>query len=120
MRNLLKLEEAAMFALALAAYADLGLPWWLFAVLLLAPDVGALGYLASPRIGAATYNFAHHKAVAIVAYIAGLSLNLDWLVITGIIIFAHSSMDRVLGYGLKYADSFQNTHLGPIGRSRQK
>lgn len=116
MRNLLKLEEAAMFGLALAAYAALGLPWWLFAVLLLTPDLGAIGYLAGPRVGAATYNFIHHKAVAVAAYFAGTFLNLQWLVSAGIIIFAHSSMDRVLGYGLKYSDSFQNTHLGKIGR----
>jgi hypothetical protein len=119
MRNLLKIEEAAMLALALAAYAALDLPWWLFAVLLLAPDLGALGYLAGPRVGAATYNFSHHKAVAVAAYLAGISLNLQWLIIAGIIIFAHSSLDRVFGYGLKFADSFQNTHLGQIGRTRK-
>ena len=28
----------------------------------------------------------------------------------------HSSFDRVLGYGLKHEDAFQNTHLGRIGR----
>ncbi len=31
-------------------------------------------------------------------------------------LFAHSSMDRMLGYGLKYEDSFGNTHLGMIGK----
>lgn len=30
---------------------------------------------------------------------------------------AHSSLDRVLGYGLKYPDSFSHTHLGRIGRT---
>jgi hypothetical protein len=117
MRNLLKIEEAAMFALALVAYVALGLPWWLFAGLLLAPDLGALGYLAGPWVGAATYNFTHHKAVAVAAYLAGTFLNLQWLIVMGIIIFAHSSLDRIFGYGLKNADSFQNTHLGKIGRA---
>ncbi|MFN8388163.1 MAG: DUF4260 family protein [Anaerolineales bacterium] len=28
----------------------------------------------------------------------------------------HSSFDRVLGYGLKHEEAFQNTHLGRIGR----
>ncbi|MEJ7830333.1 MAG: DUF4260 family protein [Segetibacter sp.] len=28
----------------------------------------------------------------------------------------HISLDRVLGYGLKYNDSFSNTHLGVIGK----
>ncbi|MBV6397568.1 MAG: hypothetical protein HFACDABA_03182 [Anaerolineales bacterium] len=31
-------------------------------------------------------------------------------------LFGHSSFDRVLGYGLKHEDAFQNTHLGRIGR----
>jgi uncharacterized protein DUF4260 len=31
-------------------------------------------------------------------------------------LFEHSSFDRVLGYGLKHEDAFQNTHLGRIGK----
>jgi len=31
-------------------------------------------------------------------------------------LFGHSSFDRVMGYGLKHEDAFQNTHLGRIGR----
>ena len=31
-------------------------------------------------------------------------------------LYGHSSFDRVLGYGLKHEDAFQNTHLGRIGR----
>jgi hypothetical protein len=38
--------------------------------------------------------------------------------LAGTILLGHSSLDRVLGYGLKYPDSFQNTHLGVIGRKR--
>ncbi|TAG51385.1 MAG: DUF4260 family protein, partial [Runella slithyformis] len=30
----------------------------------------------------------------------------------GIILFAHSAMDRIAGYGLKYEDAFKHTHLG--------
>ena len=32
------------------------------------------------------------------------------------LLFGHSSFDRVMGYGLKHEDAFQNTHLGRIGR----
>jgi hypothetical protein len=35
---------------------------------------------------------------------------------TGLILLGHSSLDRALGYGLKYPDAFQNTHLGIIGK----
>ena len=31
-------------------------------------------------------------------------------------LFGYSSFDRVIGYGLKHEDAFQNTHLGRIGR----
>ena len=38
--------------------------------------------------------------------------------LAGIILFIHSALDRVYGLGLKYADSFQNTHLGRVGRGK--
>jgi hypothetical protein len=116
-RNLLKLEEAAMFALAVLVFKALGLPWWWFALLLLAPDLGALGYLAGPQVGAITYNLVHHKGVAIVLYLLGVWMNSVLLQLAGIVLFAHSSADRVFGFGLKYPDSFNNTHLGPIGQA---
>jgi len=46
----------------------------------------------------------------------GSLLSVPWLMFAGTILFGHSSFDRVLGYGLKYEDAFQNTHLGRIGR----
>jgi hypothetical protein len=33
-----------------------------------------------------------------------------------IIWFGHIGMDRLVGFGLKYPDSFQHTHLGWKGR----
>lgn len=35
--------------------------------------------------------------------------------LAGVILFAHASMDRIFGYGLKYADDFKHTHLQEIG-----
>lgn len=119
MRNLLKLEEAALFALAIFAYAGMGLPWWWFALLLFAPDLSAIGYLAGPRVGAFTYNLFHHRALAVLLFAISVPLASIPLRVAGIILFAHASLDRVFGYGLKHTDSFQNTHLGPIGRGRQ-
>jgi hypothetical protein len=29
-------------------------------------------------------------------------------------------MDRMLGYGLKFSDGFQHTHLGWIGKGQQE
>ncbi len=115
MRIQLKLKEAAMFVLAVLAFQTLGLPWWWFALFLLVPDLGALGYLSCPRVGATSYNLLHHKGVAIVLYLLGVGMNSMPLQLAGIVLFAHSSADRVFGFGLKYSDSFNNTHLGPIG-----
>ena len=33
----------------------------------------------------------------------------------GTVLLFHSAFDRLLGYGLKYATGFQDTHLGCVG-----
>lgn len=43
-RHLLRLEGVAVFAAALIAFVATDQPWWLLAVLALAPDLGMLGY----------------------------------------------------------------------------
>ncbi|NWF63764.1 MAG: DUF4260 family protein [Chloroflexi bacterium] len=43
-------------------------------------------------------------------------MTLPWWNFTGIVFFAHSSVDRIFEDGLKHKDAFQNTHLGRIGR----
>jgi hypothetical protein len=117
MKILLKSEEAIQ--LAFAVYLNSFLPYeaWWYWVFFLAPDIGMIGYLVNPRIGAFTYNLLHHKGVALALYIVALSTSSDVLQFTGLLLFGHSAFDRMLGYGLKYADSFQNTHLGLIGKA---
>lgn len=116
MKILVRLEEAAMFALTIYLFSRLSFDWWWYPALILAPDLSMIGYLVNTRIGAITYNFAHHKAVAIIVYIVGLSLGNEAWQLAGLILFGHSSMDRLFGYGLKYFDSFTHTHLGMIGK----
>ena len=70
MKNLLRLEEFALFLLAIYLFASPDYPWWLFLVLFLTPDLGALGYLGGSRLGATTYNLTHHKGIAILFYLA--------------------------------------------------
>lgn len=120
MHNLIKLEELALTGFGVFAFAGLGLQWWWLPLLILAPDLSALGYLVNPQVGAFTYNIAHHRGGAILLLVFGILRADVWLQLVGIILFTHSSMDRVFGYGLKYPDSFSNTHLGPIGRAAQK
>ncbi|MEO6728846.1 MAG: DUF4260 domain-containing protein [Candidatus Dojkabacteria bacterium] len=120
MKILLKIEEAAQFVLALYLFSLLPYSWLTFVLLLLTPDIGMIGYLFNPKVGSITYNLTHHKAIAIGLYLLGLVSGINIISLAGIIIFAHSSSDRVLGYGLKYPDAFKLTHLGFIGRSDVK
>jgi len=116
MKNLLKLEELFMLGLALFLFSQLDYGWGWFALLFFAPDLSMIGYLANPRLGAWTYNLVHHKGLAVALYVLGALLSVPWLMFAGTLLFAHSSFDRVFGYGLKHEDAFQNTHLGKIGR----
>jgi hypothetical protein len=75
-----------------------------------------LGYLAGNRTGPFVYNFIHHKGIALLVYLLGWYFRQDWVLFTGIILFAHSAMDRMFGYGLKYVTGFKYTHLGRIGK----
>jgi hypothetical protein len=116
MKLTLRLEELAMLGLGIYLFTLLDYPWWMFAAFFLAPDIGMLGYLVNSKTGAVTYNFFHLKSLAIVLYLAGIYFIVPELMFAGIIVFSHSSFDRLLGYGLKYSDNFKNTHLGLIGK----
>lgn len=111
----LKLEEAAMFLLGIWAFTFLDYSWWWFAGLFFVPDIGMLGYLINTKTGAVTYNIFHHKGLAILLFASGIILMSGGLQLAGVILFAHASFDRVLGYGLKYEKGFKFTHLGEIG-----
>lgn len=118
MKKIIAIEEMAMFLLAIFAFSKLSFHWWIFPVLLLVPDLSMLGYLAGPKVGAWLYNIVHHKAIAILIFLIGFYYHLPILQLSGIMLFAHSCMDRVLGYGLKYSDAFNHTHLGLIGKNK--
>ena len=115
---LLRAEGLAVLLLALVVYWQLGGNWWVFALLILAPDLAALGYLGGSRLGAALYNAVHNYALplslGLMFYFAAPSL-VPFVAIW----VAHIGADRLLGYGLKYPDSFGQTHLGPIGKARK-
>jgi hypothetical protein len=116
MKNLLKLEELFLFGLSLFLFSGLDYSWGWYALLFLTPDLSMLGYLANPRLGSWTYNLIHHKGLAVALYVLGYLLANPVLMFAGTLLLGHSSLDRVFGYGLKYPDAFQNTHLGRIGR----
>ena len=109
--RILRLEGLILLIGALALYAALGASWILFVVLLLAPDLSALGYLLSPRAGALVYNSAHMYLLPGVLLALGLALNAPLAVQVALIWFAHIGMDRALGFGLKYPTEFKDTHM---------
>ena len=118
MKTLLRLEELGFLLFSVYLFSLLPYPWWFYPLLFFIPDVAMLGYLGGPRVGAIVYNFIHHRGLALIYYVAGAVLATPVLSLAGVIVFAHSSLDRVLGYGLKYPDRFAHTHLGQIGRAR--
>jgi hypothetical protein len=120
MKNLLRLEEALEFFLAIFLFQSLPQPGWLYAVLFLAPDVSMLGYIVNTRVGAVCYNIAHHKGLAIALYVSGVYFQMPWVAFSGLLLFGHSAFDRLLGYGLKYPDHFKHTHLGWLPEPKKK
>jgi hypothetical protein len=113
----LRLEGLAIFVAALALYAHLGASGIVFAVLFLAPDVAMASYLAGPRVGAAAYNLAHAYVGPLALGAAGLALDAPAAQALALIWLAHIGFDRALGFGLKYASGFSDTHLGRFGRA---
>ncbi len=116
MKTILKLEELGMFLFSIYLFSQLNFAWWWYLALILLPDISMIGYLVNNKIGAACYNLAHHKGIALVIYVSGLYLHNETLQLAGVILFGHSSMDRFMGYGLKYNEGFKFTHLGEIGK----
>ena len=117
-RRWLRLEGLAALALGWVVWRVFdGDPVW-FVPLLLVPDISMLGYLRGPHLGAITYNVAHNWFTGGVVFAVGASLQVDQLAMAGALLVAHTGIDRLLGYGLKYPTAFQDTHLGRIGRRR--
>jgi len=117
-RSWLRLEGVAAFVAGLAVFVAAGGPWLLAMPLLLLPDASAIGYLRGPRLGAFTYNLFHNWAIGLAVLGLGLWTGSTLVILAGAILIAHVGMDRAVGYGLKLPTSFQETHLGRIGKVR--
>ena len=116
----IRIEEAALTAVAiyfLTKY-NLGLPVWSWILFFFSPDLSIIGYLVSPRTGALTYNLFHHRALPIILIAAGFLMHMDIFIASGLLLVAHSSFDRMLGYGLKFPDDFKHTSLGWMGKDQ--
>jgi hypothetical protein len=118
----IKIEEAAITAVAIyfLLQYNLGLPIWAMVLLFFSPDLSMLGYLVNTRVGAFTYNLFHHRGMALALLATGFLMHQDVLITGGLLLVAHSSFDRMLGYGLKFSDDFKHTNLGWMGKAVDK
>lgn len=113
----LRAEALAALAVAASLYAWLGFSWGLFAALFLAPDLAMAAYARGPKWGAAVYNVAHSTIAPLALGALAFALRAPLGEAIALIWLAHIEFDRALGYGLKYASAFGDTHLGGIGHS---
>lgn len=111
---MLRIEGATLLAASAMLYWANGESWWLFALLLLAPDASMLGYLAGPRIGATAYNAVHSYPLPAALGLLGMLWGSPLIVAVALVWLAHIGMDRLVGYGLKYPSDFKDTHLGRV------
>jgi Domain of unknown function (DUF4260) len=109
--RLLRLEGLAVAAGALVLYFDAGYGWLLLLLLILAPDLSALGYVAGNRVGALTYDLAHTYVGPVALAVAGVLAESGTATQLALIWIAHIGADRLLGYGLKYPTGFRDTHI---------
>lgn len=110
----LHIEGFAVLLLSLIVYGYFDFSWFLFIVLLFAPDLSMLGYLLNQKVGAFMYNLVHTYTTAIGVILVGMLLNKSLVFAIGLILAAHIGMDRMLGYGLKYTTAFKDTHLQKV------
>jgi hypothetical protein len=106
-----RVEGAAVALIGLYLYTRLGYNWVLFAVLILAPDLSMVGYLANPRTGAAVYNLFHIYLWPAALLAIGLVTDNGTLNAIALTWMIHIGIDRMSGFGLKYPTFFKDTHL---------
>ena len=93
-------------------YARTGASWWLFAALWLLPDLSILGYFAGPCRGSRIYNAAHTYTLPITLAVCALLFHANAVLPFAVVWVNHIGLDRMMGYGLKFSNGFDWTHLG--------
>ncbi|CIT28002.1 MULTISPECIES: DUF4260 domain-containing protein [Bacilli] len=111
---LIRLENAFVFITAVIIYFMFGFSLWLFLILLLVPDISMLGYLYNNKIGSYIYNIGHSYIVPILITLLYLAMGVNFLLGIALIWLAHISMDRTIGYGLKYTVGFDKTTIQKV------
>lgn len=100
-----------MAVAAVYAYSLSDASWALFGLLILAPDLGLLGYLVSARCGAQAYNLTHNLVLPLALGAIGWTTETSTALTVALIWVTHIGIDRAVGYGLKYVGDHRRTHL---------
>jgi hypothetical protein len=114
----LRLDGGVLFVASFILFAATHQPWWIYPVLLFVPDVFMIGYLRDTKIGAFCYNASHSYFLPSLVLLFGWEWHHILPIAVGVIWIGHIGMDRLLGYGLKYDDSFKSTHLGNLAKKK--
>jgi hypothetical protein len=110
-KPILRAEGLVVFVVCLFWYSNLNASWLLFILLWLVPDISMVGYLKDTKLGAIIYNLVHNYILALVVCAFGIFFGNNLIVSIGVIWVSHIGLDRFMGYGLKYPDSFKHTHI---------
>ncbi|MEN1968480.1 DUF4260 domain-containing protein [Lentibacillus sp. N15] len=111
---LLHTEGWTVLILSTYFYFHLGYSGILFAILLFIPDLSALGYLKSNKVGSVLYNIFHTYCIPVAIIMYGMLVNNHTSLMIALIWVAHIGMDRMFGFGLKYPTKFQDTHFNRV------
>jgi hypothetical protein len=112
--SLLRAEGAILFLVATTMYWNVDGSWLVFALAFFLPDLAMMGYLRGNQVGAAAYNAVHSSVVPGILAMIGIAMERDAAIAISLIWLAHIGFDHAIGYGLKYADGFKETHLGRV------
>lgn len=110
-----RLEGLLILITSLVLYTDQTTVIWPFFAAILVPDISMVGYLINTRIGAFVYNLGHSLVFPLLLLLLTVPLDNIWLLYIATVWMGHIGIDRLMGFGLKYNDSFRHTHLGIIG-----
>lgn len=113
-----RVENLVIAIATVVAFVYLGFGWWWLLVLFLIFDVSMIGYLVSPAIGAWCYNAVHSYIGPALLGIIAVPTQSGVAAFIALVWAFHIAVDRALGYGLKFTDSFEHTHLGTIGKHK--
>lgn len=85
-----------------------------FFLLLFVPDISMLGYMFNTKTGALLYNIVHSLVLPLFLMFLSFTASSSLLLMVSLIWLSHILLDRALGFGLKYKESFKQTHLQKI------